>query len=732
MTIADARPWYQRVFRWGQTNLTEIDPIRYDAEWWRQHWRKTRVQGIIVNAGGIVFYYPSRFTDVHFAKYLGQRDLFGEIVQLAREEGLAVLARMDSNRVHEPFYLRHPDWCAVDSNGVPYRSGEMYMTCVNSPYYSQFIPEVMTEIIERYEPEGLTDNSYSGLGRDHICYCHYCRTLFFDETGHDLPQRKNWSDPVYKQWLKWSYANRVRNWDINQRTVEAVGGKNCLWIGMNSGDVRSQAVRLRDCKAIFQRCKIVMADHQSRSMIPGFRQNGDAGKLIHSAAGWDVLIPESMAMYQHGHGQPNFRVASKPVPEVRLWAAEGFAGGIQPWWHHIGAYHEDRRQYKTAEPLFVWHEANEDVLVDRRPVANVGVVWNQDNTDFYGQDEAFGRVDMPYLGNTQALTRARIPYVPVHVDRIGIDTEDIDLLVLPNVAALSQGQCETIAAFVDQGGSLLASGETSLYDEWGNRRRDFALGDVLGVRARHAAHGSKSLEDVGWAEWDKHSYLRLHPEHRRHVYGPQLGSEPEGTEERHRVLQGFEETDILLFGGELQLVDVIGDAAIPLTLIPRFPIYPPETSYMEHTDTDLPAAVLQRRDHGAKVAYLAADVDRLYGKDNHPDHQRLLENILRWALDDAVPLVVEGPGYIDCHLYEQPGRRILHLVNLTNTEAWRGAVHELTAVGPITVKLPVGDGKAATVSLRVAGEEISSEVEDGWIVFKIASILDHEVAVISD
>jgi hypothetical protein len=23
-------PWFQRTFRWAQTNITEIDPIRYD------------------------------------------------------------------------------------------------------------------------------------------------------------------------------------------------------------------------------------------------------------------------------------------------------------------------------------------------------------------------------------------------------------------------------------------------------------------------------------------------------------------------------------------------------------------------------------------------------------------------------------------------------------------------------------------------------------------------------
>ena len=47
-------PWYRRTYRWGQTNLTEIDPSRYDGEWWREQWRRTRVQGVVVNAGGIV------------------------------------------------------------------------------------------------------------------------------------------------------------------------------------------------------------------------------------------------------------------------------------------------------------------------------------------------------------------------------------------------------------------------------------------------------------------------------------------------------------------------------------------------------------------------------------------------------------------------------------------------------------------------------------------------------
>ena len=67
--------------------------------------------------------------------------------------------------------------------------------------------------------------------------------------------------------------------------------------------------------------------------------------------------------------EPTYRVAASPPPKRGMWMIAGIAGGIQPWWHHVGAYQEDRRVYDTAEPVMKWHKANEAYLVDRRPVA---------------------------------------------------------------------------------------------------------------------------------------------------------------------------------------------------------------------------------------------------------------------------------------------------------------------------------------------------------------------------
>ena len=393
------------------------------------------MQAVIINAGGIVAYYPSKFPLHHRAEFLGDRDLFGELTKAAHADGIFVMARMDSNRTDEDFFKAHPDWFARDVNGQPYRAADKYVACINSPYYDDYLPDVLREIIERSRPDGFTDNSWAGLGRESICYCDNCTRKFQAQTGTALPRKADWDDQAYRDWIMWSYARRTELWELNNRTTRAAGGPDCIWSGMNSGSVTAQARSFRDLKEICARADIVMLDHQRRDDDTGFQQNGDTGKRVHTLLGWDKLAPESMAMYQSGPGY--YRVASKPAAEARMWMIAGIAGGIQPWWHHVGAYHEDRRMYQSAEPVMRWWKANERYLVERTPIANVGVVWSQRNTDFFGRDVAAEVVDAPYTGFMHALVRARIPYLPVHADEIERQAGRLKLLILPNVGALS-------------------------------------------------------------------------------------------------------------------------------------------------------------------------------------------------------------------------------------------------------------------------------------------------------
>ncbi len=723
-------PWYKTARRWAQTNLVENDPIRYDAGWWREHWKRTKVQGVIINAGGIVAYYPSKFPLHHRAIKLGERDLYGEIVKLAREEGLSVIARMDSNRVVQDFHDAHPDWICRKADGSPYTQADKFVTCIGSPYYTEYLPSVMEEIIERSSPDGFSDNSWTGLPRAYICYCDHCRQQFGAYADKALPAEHNWDDEAYRDWIRWNFERRTEVWKLNNRVTRKAGGENCIWSGMIGGETMQNSARFIDLQQILPEAAIVMLDHQRRNSVDGFEQNTEAGKRLHEIAGWDTLIPESTPQYQLG--APAFRLASMPEPEVRLWSSAGFAGGIQPWWHHIGSVHDDRRQYKTAEPIFRWHAENEDVLFDRKLIPDVGIVWSQQNQDYFGRANASIETLAPYRGALKAMDRHAIPYLPLHADDIATAFERVNVIVLPNIGGLSDAQVKGIEAFVQAGGSVIATGETSIATEYGDRRSDYALGKLFGVHRKDGEVGGKDAISTNLETHARHSYIRLSPENRDSVYGSKDPTAPAAGGDRHAIFGGLEDTDSLPFGGCLPYVSVDDGVEVLATYIPDFPIYPPETSWMREPRSDIPAITVRTSPSGGKLVWFAADIDRCLARDDQFEHALLLANAVRWCLGDKRQVSLNGThGLVSAELYAQENRRVLHLNNRLMLSRVPGRQYDLLPVGPVEVRVATADGSVPReVKLRVAGKSVPVKRDGKDIVFTVDSILDHEVVEI--
>ncbi len=726
---AAGETWFRRAARWGQTNLTEVDPRQFDLAWWRTHWRRTRIQGVVINAGGIVAYYPTEIPQHRRAAHLGDRDLLGELTRAAREDGLAVFARMDSNRADQAFYDANPDWFAHDADGKPYRVTDLPVACVNSPYYDEHIPAVLREVATRYRPDGFTDNNWNGPMRHQPCHCPNCQSRFRARTGESIPRTADWNSPIYREWILWNYERRLEIWDLFNRTTRAAGGPTCLWVGMMAGSQNWQSRVFRDDREIYRRTEMIMLDHQRRFDAEGFQHNGETAKRLLSVGGWDKLVPESMAMYHLS--EHNFRLAMKPSPEVRLWAVDGFAGGVQPWWHHVGSDQQDRRMLETAVPLWQWHAQHERFLRNRLPVAAVGLLWTQRNMDFFGRDHGTDHVDDPWNGFTQSLVRARIPYVPVHVDDLERLVMELKLrvLILPNLAALADNQVDAVRRFAEAGGSLVATGLSTLCDQWGDPRPDFALGDLFGVHLPSSHPWRNEPERDRWASEWAHTYLRLLPEQRGVLEGPRTGSEPVRSGDRPPILDGFEQTDLLAFGGRLAPLRVDPGCEVHATYVPPVPIAPAESVWMREPVTEIPAVVTRLLPGGGRSVYLAADLDRRYARERIPDQARLLANAVRWAAAEPAPLEVTGPGLLDCHLWQQGSRRILHIVNLSHAGAWRTPVDELIPVGPLSVAV------RSTESFRSARSLVTEAVyplvyAGGTWTLEVPRVLDHEVIVL--
>jgi hypothetical protein len=728
-----AEPWYRRVKRWGQINITEDNVADFDVGFWRDYWRKTGTEGMIWNAGGYVAYYPTNVPFHRRAPLLGDRDLFGELTQACQDDGVSVMARV-SHYASEELLNAHPDWANVDAQGQRLKT-----PCMNGGFNYEYNAKIIQEIATKYRPAGF---SLSGWYRNYaLCYCAVCRQQFKQATDRDLPKEKNWDDPVYRQWMDWSSDQAVALWDHGNKTAQAVGGPDCLWIGQFVSTMSG-----RDTRRFSERAKMVMLDHQGRADGRGFHESTECGKLMHGLLGWDKSVVQCSAIWSP-------RLASKPPAEVQMWMYEGIAGGQIPWWHTISAYHEDKRQYSTILPVYNWHKKNQEYLHNRKPVASVGVVWSETNNVFYGRDDLEQRVLSPWRGMLNALVRARIPYIPVHADHIDRESANLATLILPNVAALTDSQVASIKRFVARGGGLFATGESSLYNAYGDRHADYALADLFAVHWRPsntsppinpapreggaavlAASGIGPLElPALMSLMATQTYLRLTPELRARVSGAHNKSEPPVAPGamRHPILKGFEETDIMFFGGQLSPMSIDDRAQVLLTYVPPSPTSPAENSWMRVPKTDIPGLVVNSVAGGARVAFMPADLDRQFASNNLPDPANLIANIVRWTAKGDIPLAVEGHGLLDCNLYQQSGRMILHLANLSNA-TWRAPIEEFLPIGPIKLRVKLNKDMAGhSGRLLVAGQTAQVRSVNGWAEINVPQVLAHEVVLLA-
>ena len=217
-----------------------------------------------------------------------------------------------------------------------------------------------------------------------------------------------------------------------------------------------------------------------------------------------------------------------------------------------------------------------------------------------------------------------------------------------------------------------------MYDEWGDTLEDYRLSDLFNahtLKRENAGRRKSSSESL-------HTYLRLIPEMRSLFDGPRANIKTPAGTTRHPALKGFDETDIISFGGALNKIKAGQTATVLMTSIPEFPVYPPETAWMREPVTDIPGLIVSEETGKGRVAFMPADLDRQYAKFNLPDHGNLIANIVRWVSDENIPIKVECRGMVDINMYRQSGKLIIHIVNLTSAGTWRQPVDEYIGTCP--------------------------------------------------
>jgi len=605
---------------------------------------------------------------------------------------MVVIARTDPHATYDDVAATHPDWIAVDASGNKRRhwaSPEMWVTCGLGPYNFEFMTDVKKEIMSRYKVDGIFINRWDGSG---MCYCEHCRKNFKDASGFELPRSNNPQDPARLAYILWRQQRLFDLWQTWDRAVRTINPDSCVIPNTGGGATSSL-----DMKKIGELAPTLMADRQARSGLMAPWAIGKNAKEYRAALGMKPIV----GIFSIGLEEPErWKDSVQNGAEIRLWVADLVANGMRPWFTKFGGVLHDERWLKPVEDIYRRLAGWEKYLRNERPLARVGVVYSQ-QSNWFGTSREEGHVNGWY----QALIEARIPFELVH-DRL-LDAAHISqfkTLILPNIAALSDAQCDQLRAFVTNGGSVIATYETSICDEWGVRRKDFGLADLFGVGWKGRTEGPM-----------QNSYLRL-----EHDAAP-----------GHQMLRGLEDAPRIINGvWRLEVEPREKFAQVPLTLIPSYPDLPMEKVYPRVEKTDI-AEVFLRESGKSRVVYFPWDIDRTFWEVLSVDHFKLLRNAVEWATNEEPSVTVTGHGVLDVTAWRQKNSFTVHLVNLTNPMMMKGPIRELIPISEQKVRIRLPDGlRAKKVHLLAADKSPRAQHNGTELTVTVPSILDHEIIAI--
>jgi hypothetical protein len=485
-------------------------------------------------------------------------------------------------------------------------------------------------------------------------------------------------------------------WQLWDTAVRKINPDSCVIPNTGGG-----ATSALDMKRIGDLTPMLVADRQARSGVTPPWANGKSGKEFRATLGRKPTIGCFSIGLEEAY---RWKDSVQSPDEIRIWVADGIANGLRPWFTKFAGTINDPRWLKPVEDIYTWCHGAESYLRNERPLARVAIVYSQQTAWFYrGKHGGPGNVQEAAMGWYQALIEARVPFEMVHEGLL--DAEHLApyrTLILPNIAALSDAQCEQLRQFVARGGGLVATSETSLYDEKGAPRKDFALGDLFG------------------ATWEGHSEGPMHNAYLRLEHESAPG---------HPLLAGLEDAPRIIHG--VWRVEAAAKAPYgisPLTLIPSYPDLPMEKVYARQPRTNIPQVFLREQPGAGRVAYFPWDIDRTYWEILGVDHGKLLRNAIAWATNEPAPVTVTGPGVLDVTLWQQKNSVTVHLVNLTNSMMMKGPIRELLPVGPHQVRVRLPDGlQARSLRLLVANSTPAYRQTGEWLDVTVPSITAHEV-----
>jgi hypothetical protein len=660
--------WYQKPLNILQTNIREIDARGYNAGSVVKYMLDTGCNVLVINAGGIVDFFQNPLPAGMTNKFMGSRDLLREISTACKAAGIRVIARIDFRGAEEEVYKKFPDWFMLNASKQPvsttYEYGNrkltLYSSCYLGKHRNEYLKELVSYILKNYPVDGIWHNAPGSNG---ICYCDRCTAAYKAATGKELPVDQRSSPEELDRYMVWKTGVADNYMDSIKKLIKSYGQDKiyCAEIfSMYGVEGRiSSGIDLNNARSHFDfLVSVAFQDSGDPDRVyQNFNYANTITKFLKSMA------PEREVIILCGGNGTQHRMVSDPKTDFKVWLWEVLSVGGR-WWDNYftnipdAAY--DRRNIYDHTEAFLFVREHEKILERHAPEANIGIYYSRPTRLSYREKlEEGDRFGNDIRGVETVLMENHIPHDFILDDQVSREKlAQYNLVILPNVRCMTEGEMKLLKNYVRNGGALLATYTSSLYDEKGKQRADYGLSELFGVRYDGKKENTRR---------DNYQYI---------------------VNKKHPLVEADSgQTELLFNAGFTALTRPLNSAQVVCTWVPTIQNQPPDKSWVEKFSTEYPTVVENKYGKG-NVIYFANQPDLLSYEIGHPDPRNLLLRGIRYLAGNTIPIESTAPSSVHIGLTKSllnPGEYILSLVNTTSGTV--RPVRELIPVQNIRVKL---------------------------------------------
>jgi len=426
-----------------------------------------------------------------------------KFVALAHKYGIKVAGYVGATMMYETLFQEEPEarnWRQVNEFGEPiyYTSDQTfrYMACRNNPGYRAFIRKVLRIGVQDVKLDVIHFDQMMWWPEPHSCRCSYCQAQFreFLENRYGDPQRARLRfgftsfagvipppygiheppvrlpelhNPMMQEWANfraWSLARDFKEFSDYIHELNP----NVAVIANPSANLETNVGYIYgvDPQQLYATVDGIWTEE------PNLPEWTSDGRLVSQIRTYKSARTMGRPLF-HWEGLRGYAEYAKTSPSLRL--AESLAYDDANLGVIAGGDVEKDGPSETVRRYVNFFHSNLKYLAHTKEIADVAILRSFPSTQFNPSQSNFDTVLFE-----QSLIQSKIPF-SIIFDRQLSELAHYKVLVLANQDALSDEQIDLIRKFVEKGGGLVATGNTSLLTEWRTRRQKFGLSDVLGM-----------------------------------------------------------------------------------------------------------------------------------------------------------------------------------------------------------------------------------------------------------